>query len=1354
MMDGSDRSAAAAPPRAPPPARAACAAGRASDPASRLPRADAAVRAEVTAVTRPPLSGGTRHTAAFPRARQAPRWLRGGRGAVNSAMEPEPEDEEQAAAAAAAEAPDDSAVFAARVDVAGHEIAASSTALDVSEWKLATAQVWEVAGALAQLRCLRELVLDGVPVSGSTPRRHGDFQYGVDALDADMDLFRAVCEGLRALQGLTSLSLGGCYLGPKALALLAEVVFRDASAVLKSLVLSGNKLIQGREVQSQEEYDQYGEHIPEHAGYGTLCTSLKNTQVTELNLSECDLDATATTTLADAIKAMAVLARVSVLSNPIGADGADALIEVFEQNTKLRTLLGIEEGVTELNLSEKSVDPGQAKILAAELKACRAGAVITSINCLANKFGDEGLATLLEAVKRSSVRSLCGLVEGQKTVDFSKMNLGPIDCKIMAAEFEFRGFIAVLASLTMSGNFPAGRISKDNDGQAPWLPGKDFDEWTKLCDAVQGSQITEWNISECYLGPDAMTILSTRLSAVLTDVNMSGNPLTGKMYRGKPVDGKDISGVSALFPVMTRVIKLNVSECGLGPTSMPELAKLVRDATAAVKKVVISNNNIFSQRLKPGYSSVYEHDVDGDQSGWTALCDSLPGSPVEEFIAVDIGMGPKGVTSLAKAISAGAVAVTALNVVSNAIGEPGADSLIQVFQSNGHLQTMLGIEDGTTTLNVAGERYGAGKLDTGCAKVLAAEFSAGRRTRSITKVVLHDNRDLCDAGLAAIWDALPPHVSLAPQFQRCGLTTVPKQLFDKPDTTAIDLSENDIDHLPWELLTLTKLEELKLERNERLRTVHEINEQQGVQGVFHYLRDLYREEPTWSYSLKMILAGPSMAGKSSLLNGLVAGKADLTTPDNRTVGLDIKLLRLSDHRRRTRNGLQLQFSCYDAGGHDEYADIHNLFFSLDSLYALLCDLSKPRPEDTHKQAQIEETVSKLVQWAASIQAYAPGSVVQVVGSHADEVVARPGSSREKTAQDMCDFYLKRVKQVLDEQHKEQQRELRELEKTLPRDWESSPAIGEDSSDHARALHLRKQIHNPLQLAKRALSVSAKTLENFDALREALVDAAFNSRAFPEFGTLQPKSYQEIKDHIDVLGTTKPALTWLELRSSLAQKLQKPAQSDDFEPEPEPETVTRMPRDPAAPLSLAQALEADPDMLNRAMLFLRARGNVLYYDHVPALRDRVFIRPQWLVDVIKELVRHDLREQLELLDPRFDNVEAIRQLGQDFLESGKLRTGLLPWLWRELDPPVGQYPALMTSLMELLVQLGIVIAQPKRAGEPVWILPMRLPATAPDEVLTLSGKALTMSIQLGKVIRIRLIRQMAHKTVIRHILETH
>jgi hypothetical protein len=94
-------------------------------------------------------------------------------------MEPEPEDEEQTAAAAAIEAPDESSVLATRVQIAGHEVDAGTTALDVRRWRLTAAQVRtcmrEVAGALPQLLCLRELVLDGLPVSGTTPR-HGDFR--------------------------------------------------------------------------------------------------------------------------------------------------------------------------------------------------------------------------------------------------------------------------------------------------------------------------------------------------------------------------------------------------------------------------------------------------------------------------------------------------------------------------------------------------------------------------------------------------------------------------------------------------------------------------------------------------------------------------------------------------------------------------------------------------------------------------------------------------------------------------------------------------------------------------------------------------------------------------------------------------------------------------------------------------------------------------------------------------------------------------------------------------------------------------------------------------------------------------
>ena len=61
----------------------------------------------------------------------------------------------------------------------------------------------------------------------------------------------------------------------------------------------------------------------------------------------------------------------------------------------------------------------------------QAGAAVTSINCLANNFGEEGLAMLLEAIERTSVRSLSGLVEGQTVADFSGQNLQPIDLSLI-----------------------------------------------------------------------------------------------------------------------------------------------------------------------------------------------------------------------------------------------------------------------------------------------------------------------------------------------------------------------------------------------------------------------------------------------------------------------------------------------------------------------------------------------------------------------------------------------------------------------------------------------------------------------------------------------------------------------------------------------------------------------------------------------------------------------------------------------------------------------------------------------------------------------------------------------------------
>jgi hypothetical protein len=98
----------------------------------------------------------------------------------------------------------------------------------------------------------------------------------------------------------------------------------------------------------------------------------------------------------------------------------------------------------------------------------------------------------------------------------------------------------------------------------------------------------------------------------------------------------------------------------MGVTGVTSLAKAI-SSMAVVKKVVLSHNFIFGSQKKAWDNSTQVHAVDADQTGWSALCDALPGSPVEELIVAEIGMGTKGVTSLAKAISAGA-ALTSLTV--------------------------------------------------------------------------------------------------------------------------------------------------------------------------------------------------------------------------------------------------------------------------------------------------------------------------------------------------------------------------------------------------------------------------------------------------------------------------------------------------------------------------------------------------------------------------------------------------------------------------------------------------------------------------------------------------------------------
>ena len=158
-------------------------------------------------------------------------------------------------------------------------------------------------------------------------------------------------------------------------------------------------------------------------------------------------------------------------------------------------------------------------------------------------------------------------------------------------------------------------------------------------------------------------------------------------------------------------------------------------------------------------------------------------------------------------------------------------------------------------------------------------------------------------------------------------------------------------------------------------------------------------------------------------------------------------------------------------------------------------------------------------------------------------------------------------------------------------------------------------------------------------------------------------------------------------------------------------------------TLAQAFEKLRDwaLLRRALLFLRATGEVLYYDNAPGLEDRIFIKPQWLVDVLKELVRHQpIEDQVIALEQRLparatvQDKSAVRARARKFLKKGLLHESILPLVWADLLRDAD--PSLVRELAQLLEHLSIALPWTNAAdGSCQWPVPLRLPSELPYDL---------------------------------------
>eukprot|EP01044_Picomonas_judraskeda_P004036 COSAG03_NODE_346_length_8784_cov_37.126540_6_plen_1508_part_00 len=488
-------------------------------------------------------------------------------------------------------------------------------------------------------------------------------------------VFHVLCDALKTSQ-VTEIDFSSCGLEPVAMQILSDYV-REATGAIASLDFSQNDAVTGKRSRDNNGYGPwiYGEQLE---GWTALCSSLSGTSITSLNFSGCELKPEALTPLADAIKLMGAIARLSLsgnpisgstkqfgrfgqwkefdldlsglislceslpgLKNPIHLDLADCGLSVNGVNelgkamaaggavdafaiggnpitsaggatlletiktSKLKTIdigkpLPLQEPYESdtLDLSSTGMDPGHIMILSWWL-ATDAAAAVTSINCLANKFGEDDLATLLTAIEGTSIRSLCGLTEGQTTADFSKQNLGPIDCKIIAAEFGFRGFIGAINFLKCANNpgmvgelYPSGNLK---------TPDVHAEVFKQLTDSLKTSKVTEVDFSSCGIGPVALGHLSEWVRdaiGAVASLCCANNPgMVGELEYGR-LKTPDVH--AEVFKQLTdslkisKVTEVDFSSCGIGPVALGHLSDWVREATGALTEVNIAFNQIGS----------------------------------------------------------------------------------------------------------------------------------------------------------------------------------------------------------------------------------------------------------------------------------------------------------------------------------------------------------------------------------------------------------------------------------------------------------------------------------------------------------------------------------------------------------------------------------------------------------------------------------------------------------------------------------------------------------------------------------------------------------------------------------------
>ncbi|XP_025080166.1 malignant fibrous histiocytoma-amplified sequence 1 homolog isoform X2 [Pomacea canaliculata] len=462
----------------------------------------------------------------------------------------------------------------------------------------------------------------------------------------------------------------------------------------------------------------------------------------------------------------------------------------------------------------------------------------------------------------------------------------------------------------------------------------------------------------------------------------------------------------------------------------------------------------------------------------------------------------------------------------------------------------------------------------------------------------------------------------------------------------LDLSSNKIRILSW--ATLKKLDwdkhqELLLESNPLCYPPPEVCES-GLRSIMNFFQESQADVKTYQ-GVKVLVLGSTRSGKTSLVHSLVDQQARLSDDvSDGTAGVDAYETSFDYDVDNGKPGKSLNLCVWDFCGHPFYLYPHYLFHEHPSVTILTFSMPDYSGDSFTQQ---------VGSWFDWMIAKTNKLVVLLVGTKSDLVT--PARVAEITYD---------VRRRLSAHLQQRQQAIEQRVKAI----ESRPAISPSLSEQLKALVKLLQARFVVQTD--VIATSAKTFSGFGRLRQAVEALIDDRKLFPNVMREIPTFWAEVENWVEERGNTLlvPIMRWGEFSEEVTQRF------------------------------------GMKHLLVSITQYLHETGKVLWFSSVPSLKEYVFLRPSWLFDVLKQLLRHDLHSMTFTPD---DSLKAIgftqvkfERLKKEALVEGVMDRELIKALLVSLLPADLTTPA--AEVLNLLTE-GLEIGYPvsKRMRETTY-----------------------------------------------------